>query len=49
MNEMLGKRLATLHNLRFYLRLMQRARAAIEAGRFGALRREIDALETAAD
>jgi queuine tRNA-ribosyltransferase len=30
--ESLGGRLATLHNLRFYLRLMQRAREAIAAG-----------------
>jgi queuine tRNA-ribosyltransferase len=38
--EMLGPRLATLHNLRFYLRLMERVREAIAAGRFAALRRE---------
>jgi queuine tRNA-ribosyltransferase len=30
--ESLGARLATLHNLRFYLRLMARARDAIAAG-----------------
>ena len=39
--EMLGPRLATLHNLRFYLRLMEQIRGAIEEGRFGSFRREI--------
>ena len=39
--ESLGFRLASLHNLRFYLRLMQRARAAIAEGRLAALREEI--------
>jgi queuine tRNA-ribosyltransferase len=34
-NEILGARLNTIHNLHFYLQLMQRARAAIEAGTFG--------------
>ncbi|MGE5625241.1 MAG: tRNA-guanine transglycosylase, partial [Bacillota bacterium] len=38
--EMLGPRLATLHNLHYYLSLMGRMRAAIEAGRFGAWARE---------
>jgi queuine tRNA-ribosyltransferase len=33
-NEILGVRLATLHNLHFYLELMRRIRAAIAAGRF---------------
>ncbi|HUN93753.1 MAG TPA: tRNA guanosine(34) transglycosylase Tgt [Burkholderiaceae bacterium] len=33
-NEILGARLNTIHNLHFYLDLMARARAAIEAGRF---------------
>jgi queuine tRNA-ribosyltransferase len=37
-NEALGARLASLHNLRFYLRLLERARAAITAGRLAALR-----------
>jgi queuine tRNA-ribosyltransferase len=32
--EMLGSRLNTIHNLHFYLRLMRRIRAAIEAGTF---------------
>jgi len=39
--ESLAGRLASLHNLRFYLRLMQDARAAIRAGRFAALRAEV--------
>ncbi len=33
-NEILGARLNTIHNLHYYLDLMARARAAIEAGRF---------------
>jgi len=33
-NEILGARLNTLHNLRYYQRLMARAREAIEAGQF---------------
>jgi queuine tRNA-ribosyltransferase len=33
-NEILGARLNTIHNLYFYLELMQGARAAIEAGTF---------------
>jgi len=37
-NEILGARLASIHNLRFYLRLLEEARAAIEAGRFAAFR-----------
>jgi queuine tRNA-ribosyltransferase len=40
--EALGARLASLHNLRFYLRLLERARDAIAAGRLAALRSEID-------
>ena len=40
-NEILGVRLATLHNLHFYLDLMRRIRAAIEAGSFAALAREV--------
>ncbi|MCL4800084.1 MAG: tRNA guanosine(34) transglycosylase Tgt [Burkholderiales bacterium] len=35
-NEILGARLATIHNLHFYLALMREARAAIAAGRFAA-------------
>ncbi|MGZ8981888.1 MAG: tRNA guanosine(34) transglycosylase Tgt [Burkholderiaceae bacterium] len=34
-NEILGARLNTIHNLHFYLDLMRQAREAIEAGRFG--------------
>ena len=33
-NEILGSRLNTLHNLHYYLNLMRRIRAAIEAGTF---------------
>jgi queuine tRNA-ribosyltransferase len=33
-NEILGSRLNTLHNLHFYLKLMQEIREAIELGRF---------------
>jgi queuine tRNA-ribosyltransferase len=43
-NERLGPRLASLHNLRYTLRLMERARAAIVAGDFEPLRREISDL-----
>ena len=35
-NEILGARLASIHNLRFYLALLEQARAAIETGRFAA-------------
>ena len=45
-DEALGARLATLHNLRFYLGLLEEARAAIGAGRLDALRRD---LATASD
>jgi queuine tRNA-ribosyltransferase len=38
-NEILGARLNTIHNLHYYLDLMRRARAAIEAGRFEAFDR----------
>ncbi len=43
--ESLGPRLATLHNLHFYLRLMSRARTAIIEGRFDALHDEVVSLE----
>ena len=36
--EALGARLASIHNLRFYLRLLDGARDAIAAGRFAAFR-----------
>jgi queuine tRNA-ribosyltransferase len=41
--DALGPRLATLHNLRFYLQLLERARQAISAGHFAALHAEIAA------
>jgi len=41
--EALGSRLAALHNLRFYLGLLERARSAIVEGRFAALRAEVEA------
>jgi queuine tRNA-ribosyltransferase len=37
--EILGLRLISLHNLHFYLTLMERARAAIETGTFTSFRR----------
>lgn len=40
-NEILGARLASLHNLRFYFRLLEGAREAIAARRFASWRREI--------
>ena len=46
--EALGARLASVHNLRFYLGLMERARSAIAEGRFGGLRTEILALDAEA-
>jgi queuine tRNA-ribosyltransferase len=39
-DEILGAHLSTVHNLHYYLDLMTRARAAIEAGRFEAFRAE---------
>jgi queuine tRNA-ribosyltransferase len=42
-NDALGARLATLHNLRFYLRLFERIRAAIVTGALAELAREIEA------
>jgi queuine tRNA-ribosyltransferase len=39
--EILGLRLITLHNLRFYLGLMSRARSAIEHGTFANLRAQL--------
>jgi len=39
-NEILGARLNTIHNLHFYLDVMKRARDAIAAGRFGPFRDE---------
>ncbi len=40
--EALGARLASLHNLRFYLRLLEQARQAIAEGRLQALRRDLE-------
>ena len=40
-NEILGARLNTIHNLHYYLALMARIRAAIEAGAVRALRRGV--------
>jgi queuine tRNA-ribosyltransferase len=42
--EALGARLGSLHNLRFYLRLLERTRAAIAEGRFAALHQQIEEL-----
>jgi queuine tRNA-ribosyltransferase len=36
--EILGSRLNTIHNVRFYLRLVERAREAIREGRYAAFR-----------
>ena len=46
-NDALGPRLATLHNLRFYLRLLERSRLAISTGRFADLHAETAALSRA--
>lgn len=40
-NEILGVRLATLHNVHFYLNLMREIRAAIAAGRFARLAAQV--------
>jgi len=42
--ESLGRRLSALHNLTYYLRLLTRAREAIENGGFAALHAEIEAI-----
>jgi queuine tRNA-ribosyltransferase len=47
--EMLGPRLATLHNLHHYLDLMVRMRAAIAEGRFAAFRAAFDAARQPAE
>lgn len=41
LGEMLGARLASLHNLRFYLRLMENAREAIAQNRFREFKQKI--------
>jgi queuine tRNA-ribosyltransferase len=43
-NEALGARLASLHNLRFYLGLLASARRAIAEGGFTSLRSRVEAL-----
>jgi queuine tRNA-ribosyltransferase len=43
-NEILGARLATIHNLYFYLNLLALWRTAIEAGRFAAFAQEVASL-----
>ncbi len=48
-DEALGARLATLHNLRFYLGLLEEARASVLAGRLESLRREIEATTATVD
>jgi queuine tRNA-ribosyltransferase len=45
-NEILGARLATVHNLRFYLALMARIRDAIGAGGLADLSRELEVVES---
>jgi queuine tRNA-ribosyltransferase len=39
-HEILGSMLCTIHNLRFYIRLMERIRNAIKDGKFAEFRRE---------
>lgn len=39
-NEILGARLNTIHNLRYYQRLMQRIRAALDEGRYAEFARD---------
>jgi queuine tRNA-ribosyltransferase len=48
-NEILGARLATIHNLYYYLELMAGMRAAIEAGRFAAFAATVLEASTAAE
>jgi queuine tRNA-ribosyltransferase len=43
--EALGKRLTSVHNLRFYFNLMERSREAIRNASFDAFAREVEALE----
>ena len=42
-DESLGARLASVHNLRFYLALLEQARIAVLTGRLESLRRDIEA------
>jgi queuine tRNA-ribosyltransferase len=48
-NEILGARLATIHNLHYYLALMEGMRDSIAASRFGPWRREFYALRAGGD
>ncbi len=48
-DEILGQMLATLHNVHFYLRLMEDIRAALAEGRFGAFKRSFLAEYTRED
>jgi queuine tRNA-ribosyltransferase len=43
-NEVLGARLASLHNLQFYLGLLASARSAIASGGFAELRDRVEAI-----
>jgi queuine tRNA-ribosyltransferase len=45
-NEILGARLATIHNLRFYQALMARIRQALVEGRLGDLAGELELAES---
>ena len=45
-NEILGARLATIHNLHYYQRLMADMRAAIEAGRFAEFATQFHEMQT---
>ena len=42
--EALGARLASLHNLRFYMSLLEQARVAIAEGRFDNLHKTVEEL-----
>jgi queuine tRNA-ribosyltransferase len=46
-NEILGARLNTIHNLHYYLELMRQARSAIEAGQFDGFARAVRARRAA--
>jgi queuine tRNA-ribosyltransferase len=48
-NEILGSRLNTIHNLHFYIRLMEQLRGAISRGELGAWSRAFFAARRAAD
>jgi queuine tRNA-ribosyltransferase len=43
--EMLGPMLATVHNLHYYLNLMQEVRGALDIGKFAALRAEVQSID----